>query len=72
MEGTRCDIRSSADLKSVEYAILDLLCYGVDIHILGFSHRECENSDITSFNNFINNREQDRKVMFITENSYGK
>ena len=67
MEGTVCEIKSSADLKSIESAILDNLSYGVAIYILKFSHMVCENSDIALYNNFINNNEQDRKVMFISE-----
>ena len=65
MEGTMIQINSSADLTAIDNIILDNLYNGVAIYVLKFSHIVCENSDTVLYNNFINNKEQCRKVLFI-------
>ena len=67
MEGVVCVINSSADLTAIDSEILDNLSSGVAIYILKFSHMVCENSDTVLYNNFMNNNEQYRKVIFIGE-----
>ena len=66
MEGRIIVIKSSEELTSLDGDILNMLCYGLDIHILSMNHFTCE-GDQVSFTNYINNKDRSKRVMFIPD-----
>ena len=66
MEGRIVVIKSSEELTSLDGEILNVLCYGLDVHILSTNHITCEGDQVT-FTNYINNIDTSKRVIFITD-----